>query len=74
MYSNKSNDSLAHITSTIFIFAAGMIALSGSICEVGYRFVIRQKFSSDNFWKDCIKHNATVALYIGEVNCNKCLY
>ena len=44
-----------------------MVALSGAICGLGYRFVIRRKFSSTMFWKDCVKSDATVSLYIGEV-------
>ena len=47
--------------------AAGMVALSGSICNVGYSFVIRRKFSTSNFWKDCVTSGATITLYIGEV-------
>ena len=55
-----------------FLFSsAGMVALSGSICNVGYQFVIRKKFSASNFWKDCDSSGATVSLYIGEVYTNQ---
>ncbi|RWS08108.1 Long-chain fatty acid transport protein 1-like protein, partial [Dinothrombium tinctorium] len=34
---------------------------------VGLTSVIRKKFSASRFWEDCVKHNCTVALYIGEL-------
>ena len=46
---------------------AGMVALSGSICNIGYSFVIRDKFSSNHYWTDCCRYGATASIHIGEV-------
>eukprot|EP00042_Codosiga_hollandica_P049176 m.565362 g.565362 ORF g.565362 m.565362 type:complete len:404 (+) comp57824_c0_seq4:875-2086(+) len=33
----------------------------------GSRTFIRRKFSASNFWKDCVEHECTVTMYIGEL-------
>lgn len=43
------------------IVGAGMALIHGST------IALRKKFSVSNFWKDCIKYNATCAQYIGEL-------
>jgi len=54
----------------------GMIALSGTMRRA-IPMVIADRFSSSNFWKDCVKHGVTAAPYIGEIcryllNTHKC--
>ncbi|XP_021952369.2 long-chain fatty acid transport protein 4 [Folsomia candida] len=47
--------------------------VQGGICGVGQALlfglsqVMVPKFSVSRFWQDCVKHNATVAQYLGEV-------
>uniref|UniRef100_A0A1A9W8E4 Very long-chain fatty acid transport protein n=1 Tax=Glossina brevipalpis TaxID=37001 RepID=A0A1A9W8E4_9MUSC len=46
---------------------AGGIVGAGNALIFGCTVALRRKFSSSNFWKDCIKYKATVAQYIGEL-------
>ncbi|CAJ1056459.1 very long-chain acyl-CoA synthetase-like [Xyrichtys novacula] len=46
--------------------SAGLIGASGSI-ERGTTVVLKNKFSSSQFWDDCRKYNVTVIQYIGEI-------
>uniref|UniRef100_U5ELJ8 Very long-chain fatty acid transport protein n=1 Tax=Corethrella appendiculata TaxID=1370023 RepID=U5ELJ8_9DIPT len=46
--------------------AGGMVGL-GNVILCGATMLLRKKFSASNFWPDCIKHNCTVAQYIGEI-------
>ena len=39
----------------------------GSCLAGGATFALRRKFSASQFWEDCIKFNATAAIYIGEL-------
>ena len=39
----------------------------GSCLAGGATFALRRKFSASQFWEDCIKVNATAAIYIGEL-------
>jgi len=41
----------------------------GYACAVrcGATFALRRKFSASGFWEDCIRFNATAAVYIGEL-------
>lgn len=39
----------------------------GSCLCGGATFALRRKFSASQFWEDCIKFNATAAIYIGEL-------
>ncbi|KAI3352950.1 hypothetical protein L3Q82_019517, partial [Scortum barcoo] len=36
-------------------------------CLPLYHSAVRRKFSASQFWDDCVKHNCTVILYIGEI-------
>ncbi|CAJ1053200.1 long-chain fatty acid transport protein 1-like [Xyrichtys novacula] len=47
--------------------SAGTIMGVGQCLLFGLTVVIRRKFSASRFWEDCVKHNCTVTLYIGEV-------
>lgn len=46
--------------------AGGMVG-SGNVLLMGVTMALRKKFSASNFWPDCIKYNATMAQYIGEL-------
>lgn len=46
--------------------AAGIIGL-GHVLLNGNTVVFRDKFSATNFWSDAVKHNCSVAQYIGEI-------
>ncbi|XP_034950695.1 long-chain fatty acid transport protein 4-like [Chelonus insularis] len=46
--------------------AGGIIGAGQAICN-GITIVIRKKFSASNFWSDCIRHDCTIAQYIGEI-------
>ena len=39
----------------------------GSCLAGGATFALRRKFSASQFWEDCIKFEATAAIYIGEL-------
>ncbi|XP_075166089.1 fatty acid transport protein 3 [Haematobia irritans] len=46
--------------------AGGIVAVGIALVH-GCTVALRRKFSVSNFWKDCIKFNATAAQYIGEL-------
>lgn len=45
----------------------GMLIGIGSAVIAGIPVALSKKFSASNFWKDCIKSEATVFIYIGEI-------
>nr|AOW69616.1 long-chain fatty acid transport protein 1a [Lateolabrax japonicus] len=47
--------------------SAGTIMGVGQCLLFGLTVVIRRKFSASRFWDDCVKHNCTVIIYIGEI-------
>nr|XP_046263529.1 long-chain fatty acid transport protein 1-like isoform X2 [Scatophagus argus] len=47
--------------------SAGTIMGVGQCLLFGLTVVVRRKFSASCFWDDCVKHNCTVFLYIGEI-------
>uniref|UniRef100_A0A671WF93 long-chain-fatty-acid--CoA ligase n=1 Tax=Sparus aurata TaxID=8175 RepID=A0A671WF93_SPAAU len=47
--------------------SAGTVMGVGQCLLFGLTVVIRRKFSATRFWDDCVKHNCTVILYIGEI-------
>ncbi|KAF2899944.1 hypothetical protein ILUMI_06243, partial [Ignelater luminosus] len=46
--------------------AGGMLGVGQTLLK-GITLAIRKKFSASNYWKDCAKHNCTVAQYVGEI-------
>ncbi|KAI6173192.1 Long-chain-acyl-CoA synthetase family protein [Aphelenchoides besseyi] len=46
--------------------SAGIIGIGQTIIR-GSTAIIRRSFSAQEFWKDAIKHDATVSQYIGEI-------
>uniref|UniRef100_UPI0037E7B7A3 long-chain fatty acid transport protein 1-like n=1 Tax=Semicossyphus pulcher TaxID=241346 RepID=UPI0037E7B7A3 len=47
--------------------SAGTIMGVGQCLLFGVTVVVRRKFSASRFWDDCVKHNCSVILYIGEI-------
>uniref|UniRef100_A0A3B4BLB1 long-chain-fatty-acid--CoA ligase n=1 Tax=Periophthalmus magnuspinnatus TaxID=409849 RepID=A0A3B4BLB1_9GOBI len=47
--------------------SAGTIMGIGQCLLFGMTIVMRRKFSASRFWDDCVKHQCTVILYIGEI-------
>ncbi|XP_029134620.2 long-chain fatty acid transport protein 1-like isoform X1 [Labrus bergylta] len=47
--------------------SAGTIMAVGQCLLFGVTAVVRAKFSASCFWDDCVKHDCTVILYIGEI-------
>jgi fatty-acyl-CoA synthase/citronellyl-CoA synthetase len=43
-----------------------MVGFGSCLCG-GATFALRRKFSASQFWEDCIKFEATAAIYIGEL-------
>ena len=43
-----------------------VVAFGSCLCG-GATLALRRKFSASQFWEDCIKHEATAAIYIGEL-------
>ena len=39
----------------------------GTSMNIGLTVALRKKFSAKAYWKDCVKYNATVCQYIGEI-------
>ncbi|OQR73578.1 long-chain fatty acid transport protein 4-like [Tropilaelaps mercedesae] len=55
-----------YISLPLYHLAGGILGTSQSVV-FGNSGVVVPKFSSSNFWTDCIKHKCTVAQYIGEI-------
>ncbi|XP_034544195.1 long-chain fatty acid transport protein 1-like [Notolabrus celidotus] len=47
--------------------SAGTIMGVGQCLLFGVTVVVKRKFSASRFWDDCVKHNCSVILYIGEI-------
>ncbi|KFM59377.1 Long-chain fatty acid transport protein 4, partial [Stegodyphus mimosarum] len=47
--------------------SAGGILFLSVVLAFGGKMIIRKKFSASNFWKEAVKHKATVSQYIGEI-------
>lgn len=47
--------------------SSGTIMGVGQCLLFGLTVVVRRKFSASSFWDDCVKHDCTVFLYIGEI-------
>jgi acyl-CoA synthetase (AMP-forming)/AMP-acid ligase II len=46
--------------------AGGMVAVA-SVIHLGATLVLRRKFSATHFWSDCVRYEATIVHYIGEI-------
>jgi acyl-CoA synthetase (AMP-forming)/AMP-acid ligase II len=45
----------------------GCVLGIGSAIVSGATVVLRRKFSATQFWQDCIRHNCTAFIYVGEI-------
>ncbi|XP_035205863.1 long-chain fatty acid transport protein 1-like [Stegodyphus dumicola] len=61
----KSKD-VIYTALPLYHTAGGILSLSQTML-FGNTLTIRKKFSASKFWDDCIKYQATVAQYIGEL-------
>ncbi|XP_071034549.1 long-chain fatty acid transport protein 1 isoform X3 [Parasteatoda tepidariorum] len=59
-------DDIFYTPLPLYHTAGGILSLSQTIL-FGNSLAIRTKFSASKFWDDCIKYEATVAQYIGEL-------
>lgn len=48
-------------TLPLYHTAGGMVGTGAALVD-GIPTILRSKFSASNYWKDCIKYNATVSL------------
>lgn len=70
---NAKPDDRMYIAMPLYHSSGGVLAL-GTVLTVGGAAILRDTFSARNFWSDCVKYNATMFQYIGElcrylVNC-----
>jgi len=57
--SDLTSEDKIYMTLPLYHVAGGMLAISQTLAW-GSPMIIRTSFSARNFWKDCIKYNATV--------------
>ena len=55
-----------YITLPLYHTAGGVMALGGTLLA-GATAILSRKFSAKRFWEDCVRHDATVFQYIGEL-------
>ncbi len=55
-----------YICLPLYHSAGGVMALGGALLN-GATSVLARKFSASRFWEDCVRHDATVFQYIGEL-------
>jgi len=46
---------------------SGILAAAGIALGVGGAIILRRRFSVQNFWDDCVRYEATIFQYIGEL-------
>jgi len=63
---NAKPDDRMYITLPLYHSSGGVLAL-GTVLTVGGAAIIRDTFSARNFWSDCVKYEATMFQYIGEL-------
>lgn len=59
-------DDRMYIAMPMYHSSGGVLAL-GTVLTVGGAAIIRDKFSASEFWHDCVKYEATMFQYIGEL-------
>lgn len=64
--SKISADDVIYLTLPIY-HATGAIGGFGSATVGGAAIALRRKFSASEFWSDCVRYEATVFNYIGEI-------
>jgi len=64
--SQVSRDDVVYLTMPLY-HATGMIAALGTALVSGAALALRRKFSAREFWADCVRYEATLFNYIGEI-------
>lgn len=64
--SQASRDDVIYLTMPLY-HATGMIAALGTALVSGAALALRRKFSAREFWADCVRYEATLFNYIGEI-------
>ena len=60
LFGGFRNDDVVYLTLPLY-HSNGSILGAGQMILGGSTLALRRKFSASNFWKDCIKFNATVS-------------
>jgi fatty-acyl-CoA synthase len=63
---NAKPDDRMYIAMPLYHSSGGVLAL-GTVLTVGGAAILRDTFSARNFWSDCVKYEATMFQYIGEL-------
>ena len=63
---NASEKDRMYVVLPLYHSAGGVCAV-GATLTVGGSVIVKRKFSAREFWDDCIKHEATLFQYIGEL-------
>lgn len=64
--SQASRQDVIYLTMPLY-HATGMIAALGTSLVSGAALALRRKFSAREFWTDCVRYEATLFNYIGEI-------
>jgi acyl-CoA synthetase (AMP-forming)/AMP-acid ligase II len=57
---------IVYVSLPIYHGNGGIIGVGAAIVS-GATVVLRKKFSASQFWRDCIQHNCTAFVYVGEI-------
>ncbi|CAH1787370.1 unnamed protein product [Owenia fusiformis] len=63
---NMTDDDILYCTLPLYHTAGGVLGV-GQALVFGNTVIIKRKFSASKHWDDCIKYNATMIQYIGEI-------
>jgi len=63
---NATPEDRMYIAMPLYHSSGGVLAL-GTVLTVGGAAILRDTFSARNFWSDCVKYDATMFQYIGEL-------
>jgi len=63
---NASEKDRMYLVLPLYHSAGGVCAV-GSVLTVGGSVIVKRKFSAREFWDDCVKYDATLFQYIGEL-------
>ena len=63
---NAKPEDRMYIAMPLYHTSGGVLAL-GTVLTVGGAAIIRDTFSARNFWSDCVRYEATMFQYIGEL-------
>ncbi|MEQ8745929.1 long-chain-acyl-CoA synthetase [Pyruvatibacter sp.] len=63
---NATEKDRMYVVLPLYHSAGGVCAL-GATLTIGGSVIVKRKFSAREFWDDCVKHEATLFQYIGEL-------